>query len=851
MRNKTDFSAKLIVWLIVLFNVQFINAQSVTIDPANGFYNDSLKITIQTFPDTLKAYYTLDGSVPDTTDPVWQDSLVIYETKVLRVATFSPDFLDTNLVYRTYFLDEGTELPVFSITTDPDNLFSDERGIYVEGTNGIPGYCRSSPRNWNQDWERPARLEFFEKNREEGFSVNAGIKIGGGCTRLYDQKSLDIYFRSDYGTSKLEYQVFEDKPITSFDRLALRSGGQDWYRAMIRNAATQSMVRNRMDLGYQAFKPVAVFINGEYWGIHILREKQNEDFIESNYGFDENALDILKQNATVKEGSADHYNAMIDFIKQNDITISENYDWISNQMDIDQYIDYQIAQIYWANGDWPANNIIFWRPQTIDGKWRWLLYDVDMSMGSHSRGVYDTNMLQKLTSTSGTNYENPTWATFLFRSLLNNQDFRNKFIQRYSMHIHTTFEPSRMMSFIDSTASLIESEIPRHMDRWTKSLRLGRNMNWEKHLSVIEEFISERKHYAKIHLMDHFDLIRLNSLETSVQPAGAGQVFIEGIRSDELEYGLIYNSIPANVNAVAKPGYTFIGWSGALSGDEISKTVSITENTSITAHFRRNEISSTGVVINEINYRSADDFDPEDWIEFYNNSDQNIDISGWYFSDSDDAHQFIFPEGTNLAADDYLVLTREDSLFSILFPDVQNKIGDMDFGLSGDGELIRLFDSNGTIVDELTYNDKSPWPLKADGEGATLSLTNPGFDNSKGENWAASSSHGTPGQPNLDVAVHNEEEMINELPKNISLSQNYPNPFNPVTTINYALDKPSRVLIRVYDITGRLVSVLIDENKAAGNFNVSWNASGFSSGVYFYTLEAHGQKVSKRLTLIK
>lgn len=851
MRNKTDLSSKPIVWLIVLFNVQIINAQTVTIDPASGFYNDSLKITIQTFPDTLKAYYTLDGSVPDTTDPVWQDSLVIYETKVLRVATFSPDFLDTNLVYRTYFLDEGTELPVFSVTTDPDNLFSDERGIYVEGTNGIPGYCRSSPMNWNQDWERPARLELFEKNREQGFAVNAGIKIGGGCTRLYDQKSLDIYFRSEYGTSKLEYQVFEDKPITSFDRLALRSGGQDWYRAMVRNAATQSMVRDRMDLGYQAFKPVAVFINGDYWGIHMLREKQNEDFIESNYGFDENELDILSGSANVKEGSSDHYDAMIGFIGSNDISLPENYDWVSEQMDIDQYIDYQIAQIYWANGDWPANNIIFWRPQTPDGKWKWLLYDVDMSMGSHSRGTYDTNMLHKLTTTSGTNYENPTWATFLFRNLLKNQEFKNKFIQRYSMHIHTTFESSRMMTFIDSTANLIESEIPRHMDRWTKSFRLGSNMDWEKHLGVIEEFISERKDYAKMYLMDHFDLTRLNSLETLVEPVEAGQVFIEGIRSDELEYGLIYNSVPANVKAVANPGYTFIGWSGALNGSEKTKAVSVTNNTSLTAHFRRNEISSTGVVINEINYRSADDFDPEDWVEFYNNSDQSIDISGWYFSDSDDEHKFTFSSGTILAADSYLVLTRNDSLFRELFPDVQNKIGDMDFGLSGDGELIRLFDSNGALVDELTYNDKAPWPVEADGMGATLSLTNPGFDNSLGENWAASSSHGTPGQSNSDVSVSNEEELFDELPKNISLSQNYPNPFNPVTTINYALDKSGRVSIRVYDITGRLVSILVDENSSAGNFSVSWNATGFSSGVYFYTLEALGQKVSKRLTLIK
>lgn len=851
MRNKVEFYIKLAVWAFVLFNVQTINAQTIVVNANSGFYSDSITISVQTFPDTLKAYYTLDGSIPDTDDLTLEDSVTIYETSVFRVATFSPDLLDTSLVSKTYFIDETTELPVLSVTSDPDNLFSDERGIYVEGTNGTTGYCRTSPRNWNQDWERPASLEFFEKDRSEGFAIDAGIKIGGGCTRIYDQKSLDIYFRSDYGFSKLNYQVFEDKPITEFDRLALRSGGQDWYRAIVRNAATQSMVRGRMDLGYQAFKPVTVFINGEYWGIHMLREKQNEDFLESNYGFDENEIDILTGSANVKEGSSDHYDAMIDFIGDNDLSVSGNYDWVSDQMDIDQFIDYQIAQIYWANGDWPANNIIFWRPQIPGGKWRWLLYDVDMSMGSHSRGVYDTNMLQKLTTTSGTPYESPSWATFLFRNLLKNQDFRNKFVQRYSMHIHTTFEASRMMSYIDSTAQLIESEIPRHMERWEKSLRLGSNMNWEKHLDVIENFISERKHYAKSHLNHYFDLIRLNSLETVVEPAEAGKVYIENVRSDELEYGLIYNSIPAKMKAVANPGYTFIGWSGALSGSEASKDVVITENTSLTAQFKRNEVNTTGIVINEVNYRSADSFNPEDWVEFYNNSDQDINISDWYFSDSDDAHKFIFPSGTIINANSYLVLTNDDDLFGDLFSGVTNKVGDMDFGLSGDGELIRLFNASDEIIDELTYNDKAPWPLEADGLGSTISLTNPGFDNSNGSNWAASSGHGTPGEENSDVSVSNEDELINDLPNSISLEQNYPNPFNPVTTINYSLDKPGKVSIKVYDVTGRLVSELVNENKSAGNYSIPWDATSVSSGVYFYRLEALGETLSKSLTLIK
>jgi hypothetical protein len=250
---------------------------------------------------------------------------------------------DTSHFFRSYLIDEPTELPVLTITTEPAGFFSDTAGIYVEGTNGIPGYCRSSPKNWNQDWEREVRLTLFEKDRSLGFSESAGVKIGGGCTRLYDQKSLDIYFRGEYGAKRLEYPLFPDKPYDEFDRLSLRNGGQDWYRAMIRNAASQSFVKGRMDLGFQAFKPVVVFINGAYWGTHMLREKQNEDFIESNYGFDENQLDILSGTGSISEGSDDHYVAMIDYIEQNGVVEDEHFEWVSQQMDIEQFIDYMIT----------------------------------------------------------------------------------------------------------------------------------------------------------------------------------------------------------------------------------------------------------------------------------------------------------------------------------------------------------------------------------------------------------------------------------------------------------------------------------------------------------------------------
>lgn len=847
---------KPVCFLLSLFFATQVHAQvqngiSVT---ESGFYSDSVVVQIDGAPETASVFYTLNGESPDTSDTLFQDSLTIHHTSVLRVMILGENNADTSLFFRSYFIDEPTELPILSITTNPADFFSDSAGIYVEGTNGISGYCSSSPRNWNQDWERPVHLAFFEKNKTPGFSVNAGVKIGGGCTRLYDQKSLDIYFRGDYGLKKLNYPLFEDKPFTEFDRLALRSGGQDWYRAMIRNASIQAMVKDRMDLGYQAFKPVAVFINGEYWGIHILREKQNEDFIESNYGYDENELDILTGNANVKEGSDIHYQALIDFIQNNDLAVQENYDWVSQQMDIDQYIDYVFTEIYMANGDWPANNIRFWRPQSPDGKWRWIMYDMDMTMNSHTYGQYDSNSLELVGTTNTIYYANPEWSTLLFRSLLTNETFRNKFIQRYSIQIQASFAPARLLSFIDSTAALIETEVPRHMERWEKSFRLGAGMNWEKHLERMKSFVRSRQTVARTHLQNFFDLPSVNKLEVSSSPAEGGSVRVETVRSDTTDWILVYQSIPTKIKAVPAPGYSFAGWSGVASGSDSETEITIGGNAAVTAMFTRNDLSDeTLVVINEINYNSADDFDTEDWVELYNNTDSNIDLGGWYLSDSEDDHKYTFEEGTVLESGGFLVLTRDNAKFSALFPGVNNYVGDLDFGFAGSGELIRLFNDSDEIVDQVTYSDDPPWPTEADGEGATLSLTHPRLDNSVAGNWAASSGHGTPGAENSDVLVSNEDEDPEEVVEGFELYQNYPNPFNPTTTISYRLDNPGRVKLTLYDVMGREVAVLENSIKAQGMHSLKWDASPgrFSSGVYLYKLEVGNQTMTRKLTLIK
>jgi len=153
-----------------------------------------------------------------------------------------------------------------------------------------------------------------------------------------------------------------------------------------------------------------------------------------------------------------------------------------------------------------------------------------------------------------------------------------------------------------------------------------------------------------------------------------------------------------------------------------------------------------GLVINEINYHSSEDFNPEDWVELYNPHEVPIEIGSWEFKDDNNDNVFIFPENTILDAKDYLVICKDLEAFSQIFPDVSNIIGGFEFGLDGAGEQVRLFNADEELVDKVEYDDSPPWPITPDGTGPTLELKNPSLDNALAENWAASAnSGGTPG----------------------------------------------------------------------------------------------------------
>ena len=304
------------------------------------------------------------------------------------------------------------------------------------------------------------------------------------------------------------------------------------------------------------------------------------------------------------------------------------------------------------------------------------------------------------------------------RKLFENPAFKASFVQRYSVHLQLSFNPGRSLALMDSISGLIASEVPAHMRRWSKSMRLGNDMNWEKHLEVIRDFLSQRPEKEREHIRSFFGTEQLYSLSTNVNRTKSGVIRVEGARSDTTEYVLLYKGIPAQLRAIPAAGYRFVRWEGLSQSSSTDIQITLNENSQIRALFEPIVSTQTSeVVINEINYNAADDKDSDDWVELYNPNDYPIDLSYWFFSDSDDAHRYYFARGSLLEEGGFRVLVRKPEEFAAVYPNVSAAEGPIGFGFAGSGELLRLFNSQGQLIDSVRYDDQSPWPVAADGQG--------------------------------------------------------------------------------------------------------------------------------------
>jgi len=462
----------------------------------SGFYNQSITVTFQG-TDNEEIYYTTDGSIPSKKAQKYTAAIPIDHTSVIRAISYKTNLLPSKIVSKTYFINERTmktsPLPVVSLSINSDYLFDNNYGIYIEG-NKTPSsgsmHCEgrvSDEYNYAQGWKRPANIEYFDKSEQPlNFHLRADISISGECSRQYPKRSLSFKLKKKYGEKELNYKLYPQKDIHKIRDFKLRTGGNGYRLSDILSA--NLVADGKLDIDYQAFRIVHVYVNGEYWGIYHIREKKGKNFIKSNYpDVDEDNLDIISVEE-VKEGDKTDYNQIRYFVNHNDLSLETNYQEVLKKIDIDNFIDYMSFMIFCGAQDWISNNTRLWKEKKDGAKWRWILDDVD---GGLQAWALSHNNFQRIA-------DKPNYFTSeLFTALSKNINFKNRFKQRLIHLMDTVFQSQNIIKYIHQIVDQEKNYM--QYEKWAKELSRnektveGFKQEFTKHIQSMIDFANQRK----------------------------------------------------------------------------------------------------------------------------------------------------------------------------------------------------------------------------------------------------------------------------------------------------------------------------------------------------------------------
>ncbi len=543
-----------------------------TFSLGNGIYQGSQVTEITHELSGVEIRYTTDANVPSTSSLLYSSPLNIFDTQNIRAIAYKPGYAPSQVENAAYVLNETPNIPAIYLTTAPANFFDNEIGIYVDGTNGIQSFCAPDTVNWAQDWERPVNIKMFLPDGSEAFDVNAGVKISGVCSRNNAMKSLAISLREkDYGNGELGYELFENRSHDNYLRFKLRNSGQDYTRMGFRDMVNHALLIDKVDLEYQSGRPSLVFLNGQFWGIHNIREKYTGEFFDDNNGADPNDTDIIKSPGLpwveIKQGSADTFNILFNFVENNSLVDDTNFAYFESQVDVNEFLNYWIPMTYMANYDWPANNLTVWREQKAGEKWRYCFVDTDGSTNNllSLRSEASFNTLDTIMVANSVDWPNHSNSTLFLRKLIERDDYKAEFVQRSCSFIGLIYSEERAHHFADSVQALYQPNVQRHLDRWGGTLSAmggGDIATWEGWIDAYKDFYSDRPDFWRQHVNDYFNLNSTYNLTFVFDQDTPGTVVVN---RNEMEMpfnfsNLYFKDLPLRVKAIAKPGAVFSHW---------------------------------------------------------------------------------------------------------------------------------------------------------------------------------------------------------------------------------------------------------------------------------------------------
>jgi signal peptidase I len=446
-----------------------------------GYTDKGTVVQINCADESALIYYTINGDRPTTSSTLYADGVQINESLPLRAIAVSADKLDSPIVTTNYLVEKQHDIAVLCISGDEDDINYAYRvtEIFVKR-------------------EGEVHVEYYEPGGQIGVEFPGAIRVSGASTRTYSQKSLNIYLRGGYGQSSVTYPFFDDYELTEFKSLTIRNSGQDLYHAHIRTSFAEMLV-NGMDMDNTQQKPVAVYINGEYWGMYWLCENQNEDFYATKYDLERENIEIIKRNTyPLAGGSRDGIREVRAFARGHDMEDEENYQEFITMVDEDSIIDYLIAQTFFGNSD--MFNQKYWREADFKEEWHLVFYDIDYIFhGSLSR-----NLLPSYFNKNGIPSANGTITNMdLPYALLQNEGWKQKFIERYAYLLNTQLSKENVLALFDSMVEQIETEMERHIKRRGIPYSMS---YWRGEIKDLRYAFSVRTKYCKQNLQEFFNL---------------------------------------------------------------------------------------------------------------------------------------------------------------------------------------------------------------------------------------------------------------------------------------------------------------------------------------------------------
>lgn len=663
-KHLTVFSSLFVCLLLVCTSICFTSCkqaekEDLTFSKDSGFYESEITLKLASKKGAT-IYYTTNGTVPTTESATYKKPIKIadrsQEPNVLSAEkniSFTGDFVPkepiakgtvvrafakfkdgsvSKVFTKTYFVgkelcEKYKDIPVFSLSINPDDFYDNEKGIYIKGKvfddwvkNG--GDLETTPQwelpaNFTQsgrEWERPVHVELFENGKATSLSQDMGVRMMGGASRSLEQKSLKFYARKDYEKGSVDYELFpgdtknldRKTKLQTYDNFSLRNGGNDAWTTKFRHRYIQLLVKDRANMVVQETRPCIAFINGEYWGIYTMTDDYSNKYIERNYDINKDNV-VMYKRMLIEEGTeADRplYDDMITFAKDNDLSVPKNYEKISNMIDIQSLIDYFVTEIYIVNGDWlnHENNYRLWRSRTTsdkpyeDGKWRYLLYDTEYSMGIYTQGQdYNVNSLKDALTMPKGDIEIPGSQIILFSNLMKNDAFKEQFVNTFMDMLNTNFSQEHLDSLLDQMVKEYEPYMEDYFARFGNSHppTIPVPMNaFRVGVKELKLFTSNRNDYVPDMLKDTLNLQgKPVNITVSVNDANAGSIKINTITPDMKDgafTGQYFEDYEITLTAQPKDGYSFTGWSGASDSTESTIKVKPSDLSKYEAQFSKN-----------------------------------------------------------------------------------------------------------------------------------------------------------------------------------------------------------------------------------------------------------------------